>query len=135
MVLPDLVVALVLLGIALVNFANLLVAKTVSRKSEFAVYESLGMTKHQLRRLMLFEGALHAILMILLLVPVTVLFSAVVMPAAVEAMASWCAVYRLSLLPLWLMLPVILLLAIAVPQVCLRFITRGSLTERMRGPE
>ena len=39
------IIGLVLLGIALINFVNMLVVKTVSRKGEFAVYESLGMTE------------------------------------------------------------------------------------------
>lgn len=132
MVLPELVVALVLLGIALVNFANMLVVKTVSRKAEFAIYESLGMTVAQLRRLLFLEGIAHAVLMILLLVPAAIFFSAAVMPAVVEAMGSWCTVYRFSLLPVWLVLPMILLLAVTVPLLCLRLMAKGSLTERMR---
>lgn len=135
MVLPELVVALVLLGIALINFANMLVVKTTSRKSEFAVYESLGMTAVQLRRLMLLEGVFHTAMMILLLVPTVVFFSAAVMPAVVKAMGYWCVIYRLSLLPLCVVLLIILLLAVTIPLICLRFITKGSLTERMRGGE
>ena len=134
-VLPTLVVALVLLGIALVNFVNMLVVKTVSRRNEFAVYESLGMTQSQLRHLMMLEGVFHAFLMAVVLVPVTLLFAWFVMPGIVEAMGSWCAVYTFSLLPLWLVLPVILLLAIIVPLACLLFITRGSITQRMRRVE
>lgn len=130
-VLPDLVVALVLLGTALINFANMLLVKTVSRRSEFAVYESLGMTASQLRLLMLLEGSFHGALMLLLIVPAVVFFSAAVMPAVIEAVGSWCSVYRFSLLPLWAVLPVILLLAVTVPLICLRFLTKGSLTERM----
>lgn len=131
-VLAELVVALVMLGIALTNFVNMLVVKTVSRKSEFAVYESLGMTAAQLRCLMFLEGIFHAALMILPLVPVVVFFTAVVTPALVEAIGSWCTVYRFSLLPLWVVLTVILLLAVTVPLICLRFLTKGSLTDRMR---
>ena len=134
-VLPKLVVALVLLGIALINFSNMLAVKTISRKSEFAVYESLGMTNHQLRCLMILEGVFHALLMILLLVPVVACLMAVVMPAAVEAMGSWCTVYRFSLLPLWLLVPVILLSAVTIPLICLRSVTKGSLTGRMRHTE
>lgn len=134
-VLPNLVIGLVLLGIALVNFVNMLVVKTVSRKSEFAVYESLGMTNSQLRCLMILEGVFHAALMYLLLVPAVIFFAAAVMPAVVASMESWCIAYRFSVLPLWVLLPVILLLAIATPAVCLRFITKGSLTERMRRAE
>lgn len=135
MVLPKLVVVLVLLGIALVNYVNMLVVKTVGRKAEFAVYESLGMTNAQLRCLILLEGMFHAALMAVLLVPAVVFFSANVMPRVVEAMGSWCAVYRFSLLPLWLVLPVLFLLSAAVPLACLRLVTKGSINERMRGAE
>ena len=116
-VLPELAVALVLLGIALINFANMLVVKTVSRRAEFAVYRSLGMTAAQLRRLMLLEGLFHAALMSVLLVPAAIFFSAAVMPSVIEALNSWCAVYRFSLLPLWVVLSLILLLSVSVPQV------------------
>ncbi len=135
MVLPELIVALVLLGIALINFAHLLIVRTVSRKSEFAVYESLGMTAAQLRRLVFLEGLFHAALMILLPVPAAAFFLAAVMPAVVEAMGSWCSVYRFSLLPLWLILPVILLFSVSIPLICLRFMRKGSLTGRMRQAE
>ena len=128
-------VALVLLGIALINFVNMLVVKTVGRRNEFAVYESLGMTQSQLRHLMILEGVFHAVLMAVVLAPVTLLFAWFAMPSVVEAMGSWCAVYTFSLLPLWLVLPVILLLAIIVPLACLQFITRGSITQRMRRVE
>ena len=67
LVLPDLVIGLVLAGIALMNFINMLVIKTVSRKGEFAVYESLGMTRTQLRTLLLLEGIFHAGLMLSLI--------------------------------------------------------------------
>ena len=46
-------VGAVLLLIALLNFVNWMVTKTVSRRKEFAVYQSLGMTLGQLRRLVL----------------------------------------------------------------------------------
>lgn len=107
----------------------------LQRTFNIAVYESLGMTQSQLRHLMMLEGVFHAFLMAVVLVPVTLLFAWFVMPGIVEAMGSWCAVYTFSLLPLWLVLPVILLLAIIVPLACLLFITRGSITQRMRRVE
>ena len=56
MVLVQGLVGLVLLGIALLNFLNLLAVKTISRRREFAVYQSLGMTLAQLRRLSCWRG-------------------------------------------------------------------------------
>ncbi len=130
-VLTDLVIGLVLAGIALMNFINMLVIKTVRRKSEFAVYESLGMTRTQLRSLLLLEGGFHALLMLLILIPVTVVFDVKVMPKAVEAVGSWAMTYTCSLLPLWIFVAILAALAVIVPLLCLRFITKESLTERI----
>ncbi len=132
LVLPDLVIGLVLTGIALMNFINMLVIKTVSRKGEFAVYESLGMTRTQLQKLLLLEGIFHAGLMLVILVPVTTIFDRFLMPKVVEAAGSWSMVYTCSFLPLWIFAAALAVLAVTVPVLCLRFITKGSLTERMR---
>lgn len=135
LVLPDLVIGLVLTGIALMNFINMLVIKTVSRKGEFAVYESLGMTRTQLRNLLLLEGVFHAVLMIVILIPVTVVFDRFLMPKVVEAVGSWSMVYTCSFLPLWIFSVILGILAVAVPLLCLHFLTKGNLTERMRQGE
>lgn len=135
LVLPDLVIGLVLTGIALMNFINMLVSKTVSRKGEFAVYESLGMTREQLQRLLILEGIFHAGLILVILIPATILFDRFLMPKVVEAAGSWSMVYTCSFLPLWLFTAVLGILAAAVPLLCLHFLTKGSLTERMRQGE
>ena len=135
LVLPDLVIGLVLTGIALMNFINMLVIKTVSRKGEFAVYESLGMTRTQLQKLLLLEGIFHAGLMLMILIPVTTIFDRFLMPKVVEAAGSWSMVYTCSFLPLWIFSVILGILAVAVPLLCLHFLTKGSLTERMRQGE
>ena len=132
MVLPKLVVGAVLMGIALINFINMLVVKTVSRKGEFAVYESLGMTRSQLRRLVVLEGCFHAGMMMVVIAPITALYGWFVVPGIVAAASSWCAVFTFSLAPLWAALPVILAIAVLTPLCCLRFVTKGSLNDRLR---
>lgn len=135
LVLPDLVIGLVLTGIALMNFMNMLVSKTVSRKKEFALYESLGMTVTQLRVLLLLEGIFHGALILVILIPATAVFDCFVMPKVVEAAGSWSMVYTCSFLPLWIFAAILGMLAVAVPMLCLHFLTKGSLTERMRQGE
>ena len=131
-VLPDLVVALVMLGIALIHFVNMLAVGTIGRRAEFAVYESLGMTRGQLCQLVLLEGIFYAAFISAVLVPAVLFFSAAALPGAVAAMGSWCAVYRFTVLPLWLLLPIIFLAAVTTPWVCLCSVTAGSVNERMR---
>lgn len=135
LVLPDLVIGLVLTGIALMNFMNMLVSKTVSRKKEFALYESLGMTGTQLRVLLLLEGIFHGALILVILIPAMAVFDCFVMPKVVEAAGSWSMVYTCSFLPLWIFAAILGMLAVAVPMLCLYFLTKGSLTERMRQGE
>lgn len=131
MVLVQLIVGMVLMAIALLNFLNLMVAKIFSRRKEFAVYQSLGMTKAQLRSLAVLEGFLLAVLMAAVLIPVTVLFVCLVLPGYV-AEQSWVSVYTFSLAPLWISVPVILFFSVGTPFVCLDFVVRGTIHERMR---
>ena len=123
-------VGVVLLGIAVLNFVNLLVAKAVSRRREFAVYQSLGMTVGQLRRLMLLEGGFYALVMAAVLVPVTVAFALWVMPGYIADL-SWVSVYTFDVTPLWAILPVLLALALLTPLACLYFVTKGTIQQRL----
>ena len=127
-------VGTVLLGIALLNFGNLLVSKTVSRRKEFAVYQSLGMTLGQLRRLVLLEGAFSALAMAAVLVPVTLAFAALVMPGVIADL-SWVSFYIFDVTPLWVILPVITALALLTPLACLRSLTKGTIQQRLGAVE
>ncbi len=130
--LPKLIVGIVLMAIGLLNFANMLVTKTMVRRKEFAVYQSLGMTSGQLRWLLLTEGLLHGVLLTVILLPVTFSVTWFGMPMVFSRLNTWCMTYHYTLAPLWAALPFMLFLAVAVPLMCCRFIEKGSITERLR---
>ena len=130
--LPELIVGIVLMIIGLLNFANMLVTKTMIRKKEFAVYQSLGMTGRQLQWLLLTEGLLHGALLTVILLPVTFFVTWFGMPAVFSQLNTWCMTYHYTLAPLWAALLFMLFLAVAVPLMCCRFIEKGSITERLR---
>lgn len=130
--LPKLIVGMVLMTIGLLNFANMLLTKTMVRKKEFAVYQSLGMTIRQLQWLLLTEGLLHGALLTVILLPVTFFVTWFGMPAVFSQLNTWCITYHYTLAPLWAALPLMLLLAVAVPLMCCRFIEKGNITERLR---
>ena len=130
-VLASLIVGIVFAAIALLNFMNLLAAKALSRKQEFAVYESLGMSRSQLKRLVFLEGILYGALMAVVIIPVTVLFEYFVMPGVIENIGSWAMVYTFTLMPMGIIVPLIAVCSIAVPMLCLHLITRGSIIQRM----
>lgn len=124
-------VGAVMLFIGTLNFANVLAAGVFVRKKEFAVYESLGMTKGQLGRMLLAEGMFRCGAMLLLLIPGV--FSAVWLWGRwwLAHTNTWCVTWRFSLLPLWVFLPVLLAAALAVPLYFLRAVTRESVTQRL----
>ncbi len=130
--LPKLIVGIVLMIIGLLNFANMLVTKTMVRKKEFAVYQSLGMTSRKLQWLLLTEGLLHAGFLIVIMLPVTFLVTWFGMPAVFLQLNTWCMTYHYTLAPLWAALPLMLFMAAAVPLMCCRFIEKGSIAERLR---
>lgn len=134
-VLAEMIEGNVLLLIGLLSFMNLLAAKTFLRKREFAVYESLGMTDVQLKKLLVLEGLMHAGALTLTLVPAVFLITWFGMPAVFSRLDSWCMTYHYTLLPLWASVALIWLTAVIVPMGCLRTIRSASLSERLRSVE
>ena len=47
--------------VGIINFVNLISTSVISRKKEFAVMESVGMTSRQLKDMIVFEGILYAL--------------------------------------------------------------------------
>ena len=128
-------VGAVMLFIGTLNFANVLAAGVFVRKEEFAVYESLGMTKGQLGRILLAEGMFRCGAMLLLLIPG--IFSAVWLWGRwwLAHTNTWCVTWHFSLMPLWVFLPMLLAAALAVPLYFLKSVTRESVTQRLRTAE
>lgn len=122
----------VMLVIGILNFCNALVSRILVRRKEFAVYESLGMSGRQLRRMLLWEGLLHFGLLAPVLAAVSAGVTWVWGRWWLEHTNQWCITWQYSLLPLWVTLPVLLIAAAAVPLYCLRAVQKESVTGRLR---
>lgn len=122
----------VMLLIGILNFCNALVTRMLVRKKELAVYESLGMTGRQIRRMLLWESALYCSAIAILLVPVTAVSTWVWGRWWLAHTNTWCINWRYSLMPLWVSLPVLFVLAVSIPLYCQRAVMRGSITERLQ---
>ncbi len=83
--------------LGLLNLANVMIASAVSRQKEFAVMQSIGMTKRQLQRLFLFEGAGYVAMASL----AGCLVSAVISKTAIRSLAEhlWYCSYRFQMMP------------------------------------
>ncbi|OUP85356.1 ABC transporter permease [Lachnoclostridium sp. An169] len=54
--------SILLILVGLINFVNVMLTGVIARKNEFAIMESVGMTKRQIRRTLTMEGGLYALI-------------------------------------------------------------------------
>lgn len=126
-------VGAVLLLIGILNLGNALVTGVLVRKREMAVYESLGMTRMQIRRLFVGEGLMYGGILTAFLVPsVSVLTWLWGRWWAAYSASAWCVTWRFSLMPMWVSLPLLLIIAMVIPPCCLCVIMKESVTQRLQ---
>ena len=91
--------------------------------------QSIGMTGRQLRQMLACEGLLYAGLTLAASYLITIPSVGI----GVRAMVSGgFTTFRFTLLPLAACTPVLLILAVAVPWLCLRNVEKRSVVERLR---
>ena len=123
------VISIVIALVGVLNFVNSMVTSIVSRKKEFAMMQSVGMTKKQLCRLLIYEGMDYAWITLL----ITYAASSFIVGVGVRAMMEGgFTTFRFTLLPLVICTPVMIVFAVIVPYLCFRNLEKDSLVERLR---
>ena len=123
-------ISVVIALVGVLNFVNSMVTAIVSRKKEFAVIQSVGMTKKQLCRMLVFEGLSYAALTL----AVSFVLSAAAVGIGVRAMVEGgFTTFRFTLLPLVICTPLLLLFAVFVPYLCFHNLEKDSLVDAVRG--
>lgn len=117
-----------IIGIA--NFVNSVLTSVITRKKEFAMLQSIGMTGKQLKRMLSFEGLYYAVGTIITSSILGVLFSVVV----VRGISSeiWFFTYQFVMWPMLVIYPFLILLTVAIPALLYRKIAKASIIERLR---
>ena len=122
-------ISIVIALVGILNFINSMVTAIISRKKEFAMIQSVGMTKRQLRRMLALEGLSYAGITL----AVSFALGTVTVGVFVRAMvAGGYSTFRFTLLPLVICTPVLLLFAVLVPYICFRNLEKRSVVERLR---
>ena len=119
--------------VGILNFLNTVLTGIITRRHEFAVLQAIGMTGKQLRHMLMLEGLYYA----LLAMAVSTVLSVTLGPLIGAGCANvfWFFVYKFSVLPLAMLLPVFILLGLAIPLVTYRGTARQSIVERLRTDE
>lgn len=122
-------VSVVIALVGVLNFINSMVTAIVSRRREFAVMQSVGMTKKQLCRMLVNEGLYYAGLTLLFSYLISAFAVGVVVRAMVE---GGFTTFRFTLLPLVACTPVLIFFAVLIPYLCFRNLDKHSIVERLR---
>ena len=126
------VVSIVIALVGVLNFVNSMVTSIVSRRKEFAMMQSVGMTKSQLCKLLVWEGMDYAWITLLC----TYVISSLAVGIGVRAMVEGgFTTFRFTLLPLVICTPPLLLFAVFVPYLCFHNLEKDSLVERLRSTD
>ena len=116
--------------VGVLNFINAVLTGILTRKREFAVLQSVGMTGRQLKTMLVYEGLYYTLLALALSLALSLLLG----PLAGRTISGifWFFTYRFTALPLLLVLPVFLVLGVLVPLAVYRSVARFTVVERLR---
>ena len=119
--------------VGLINFINLVMTNIITRRHEFATMQSIGMTKKQLRKMMISESFSYVLLAgIVGTLAAGALGMTLVKAFVQNGPTSLMMTFQMTLLPVLIMLALFLVLAFIVPVVALRLFNNRSVVERLR---
>lgn len=126
-------ISLIIAFVGILNFINSMLTAIVSRQKEFAMIQSIGMTKRQLRNMLIDEGLYYAGITL----AASYILSALAVGIGVRMMVAsdWTATFHFTLLPLAICTPILIIFAILIPYICFRNLEKQSIVERLRAAD
>ncbi|RRJ64167.1 ABC transporter permease [Paenibacillus oralis] len=119
--------------IGILNYINTVITGMISRRNEFAILESVGMTRKQLKKMLLFEG-LYSVLLTSLIVGTAGMGLTYAVAKGVADNIAF-AEFRLSPLPMAAAVPLLVAIALIVTLAAYRRMSRATIVERLREAE
>ena len=116
--------------VGILNFFNAILTGILTRKREFAMLQSVGMTGRQLKQMLVYEGLCYSLGAALLSLAIALLMGPLV-GSAVENL-FWFFTYRFTIWPIAVVLPLFGALGILIPVLNCRAAQRYSVVERLR---
>ncbi|MCB2338831.1 ABC transporter permease [Clostridium estertheticum] len=115
--------------IGILNFVNSMATSIISRRKEHAMLQSIGMTGRQLYKMLLFEGLYYALFTILIVVTFGTAFSYIIVK--VIAGGIWFFSYHITLVPVAICLPFLIVMSVVIPIICYKTTSKRSIVERL----
>ena len=126
-------ISLILILIGVVNYINVMITGVYTRKMELAVLESVGMTKRQIRKMLMYEGLVYGMISSGLILTLGSL-----MMYGTGRLCMHIADYAIFHYPFELvivMAVVLFVICIVVPALVFRLINKETVVERLRMAE
>lgn len=125
--------AAVIALIGILNFVNAMITGILSRRREFAMLQSIGMTSTQLVKTLICEGISYIVLSGVIGFLAGSLLSFLVLRALNNVLLFF--EYHFQILPFVIMMPVFLVTAVLAPVAAYRNVRKKSIVERLRESE
>lgn len=125
--------AAVIALIGILNFVNAMITGILSRRREFAMLQSIGMTSTQLQKTLICEGISYILLSGVIGFLAGSLLSFLVLRALNNVLLFF--EYHFQILPFVVMMPVFLVTAVLAPVAAYRNVRKKSIVERLRESE
>ena len=122
--------ALILAFIGIMNFFNTTATSVISRRKELALLEVVGMTKKQVAKMLVAEGFLYLGGAFVIAVLLVVFGSEEILSNTIGS--AFFFQMHLTIVPCLLMIPILLVIAYAIPKYQFEKMSRESLVERIR---
>jgi putative ABC transport system permease protein len=119
--------------VGVLNFINAVLTSILTRRREFAMLQSIGMTRRQLRSMLCYEGVYYAVCTCIISFVFSTIFSIFIVRALFSQL--WFFSYQFTIWPLLIVLPFLFILGFAIPLVSYAMTDRQSIVERLRAVE
>lgn len=126
-------ISVIIAFVGILNFINSMVTAIVSRQKEFAMIQSIGMTKRQLRSMLIDEGLYYAVSTLIASYVLGTL--GVVIGVRWVVSGDWTATFHFTLMPLVICTPILIIFAILIPYICFKNLEKQSIVERLRATD
>lgn len=119
--------------VGVLNYFNAVLTSIYSRRREFAMLQSIGMTGRQLKRMLICEGMIYGAAAIAL----SLVLSFLMIPLMDHALGGpfWFFTYQFTIVPILFMIPVFAALGVALPLVSYWRTAGQTIVERLRESE
>lgn len=119
--------------VGVLNFVNVILTGIFTRKRELAMLQSIGMTGHQLKMMLVGEGMMYALSSVVLAIILTMVAGPIA--SLVLGKMFWFFTYRPTFVPIFIVAPVFALLGCLVPLVIYHTVSKQTIVERLRETE